>query len=568
MENIRIIKTQDDKECILIKKDNKEKALGSKYNFKNDLNKLISEIKDESINIETNVIILGLYNGQYLKEIKEQLTSKNRVIIFEFNKEIYDNYGDKVPKEFEIYLYNEDFDLKKINISSLNFKIITFGNYEKLYEEQCNNVYKFLKQIVVNSKIEKNTLNKFSNTWFECAINNIKSILENDKLSRFKDYYKGYPAVIVSAGPSLEKNIKTLKKLEDKVVIIAGGRTLKPLLDNNIKPTFVCVVDPGEGSYNVIKETLNCSVPLVVNEVSNFKVVNEYKGNKIFYNNHLNSDFCEHFFENKEKTFLFSGGSVAHASTDLARYLGCREIIFIGQDLAYTNNNKHASIANYEKINLEQNFDLIVDDINGEKIGTSYVLNEFRVALENYIEAYKDSIKFINATEGGSNIIGTKIKTLQEVVQTYKNNKNLKNIEVKSYFNDNYKKIVKSKFQTLLIDLKKIKKMSQDVLESNNKFLKYYKSANINKYICDLENKENKVIRYINSLKVISLVLIPVIEEVLKSNDYIPKKETTYDEKVKLNYLQTQRLYSQIIIKVDFCTNIIINALGENIEKL
>ena len=568
MENIRIIKTQDDKECILIKKDNKEKALGSKYNFKNDLNKLTSEINTEHINIETTIIILGLYNGEYLKDIKEQVTSKNRVIIFEFNEEIYEKYKSKVAKEFEIYLYNNDLDLNKINISSLNFKIITFGNYEKLYEERCNKIYKFLKEVIINIKIEKNTLNKFSDAWFECAINNTKVMLKNDRLLRFKDYYKGYPAIIVSAGPSLEKNIKTLKKLQDKAIIISGGRTLKPLLDNNIKPTFVCVVDPGEGSYIVIKEALNCDTPLVVNEVSNFNVVNEYKGNKIFYNNNLIIDFYEHFIGNKENTFLFAGGSVVHASTDLARYLGCKEIVFVGQDLAYTNNNKHANIANHAKSNLEDNFDLLVDDITGGKVGTSYLLNDFRKNLEKYIKIYKNSIKFINATEGGANIIGTEVKTLKEVVKRYKDKSNFKNIDFKAYFNDNDKKIVKDKFKTLLIDLRKIKKMSNDVLESNNKFLKYYKSANINKYISQLENNESKVMKYIDSLKVINIVLIPVIDEILKSNEYIPKKETTYDEKIKLNYLQTQKLYSEIITKIDFCIDVIITALGENIEKL
>ena len=61
-------------------------------------------------------------------------------------------------------------------------------------------------------------------------------------MNKFYDMNKDVPAIIVSAGPSLDKNLAEMINYKDKLkdyFIIAGNRTLKTLINNNIKPDLL-----------------------------------------------------------------------------------------------------------------------------------------------------------------------------------------------------------------------------------------------------------------------------------------------------------------------------------------
>jgi hypothetical protein len=69
---------------------------------------------------------------------------------------------------------------------------------------------------------------------------------------------RGAPAVVVAAGPSLERNIAALAApgVRDRCVIIATQTTLKPLLARGIKPHFVTALDYHEGEQAVLRGPL------------------------------------------------------------------------------------------------------------------------------------------------------------------------------------------------------------------------------------------------------------------------------------------------------------------------
>ncbi len=124
---------------------------------------------------------------------------------------------------------------------------------------------------------------------------------------------------------------------------------------------------------------------------------------------------------NKKVDSIIQGGSVAHVCMGLAIYLGCNNIIFIGQDLAYTGERLHSnsSTLKTEGGNIGMYDDNIyVDDINGNKVRTSFELDAYRRYIEFYIPMLKN-INFINSTEGGANIKGTKVMPLKESLNKY-----------------------------------------------------------------------------------------------------------------------------------------------------
>lgn len=70
-------------------------------------------------------------------------------------------------------------------------------------------------------------------------------IVFGPKLSALRAAFKGRPSVVVSAGPSLDKNYELLKGREDKVLIVATDTVLRKLLKNGINPHIVCALERG-----------------------------------------------------------------------------------------------------------------------------------------------------------------------------------------------------------------------------------------------------------------------------------------------------------------------------------
>uniref|UniRef100_UPI000AA0CA9F 6-hydroxymethylpterin diphosphokinase MptE-like protein n=1 Tax=Campylobacter jejuni TaxID=197 RepID=UPI000AA0CA9F len=114
----------------------------------------------------------------------------------------------------------------------------------------------------------------------------------------------------------------------------------------------------------------------------------------------------------KDFSYAAVGFSVAHTLSYLATYLSHKNIIFIGQDLAYAENgNSHPddyqNSANYES----QMYEHILTEAYGGKgeVKTHHVWLMFKQNLEQDIEKiqkYLDT-KVYNCTEGGARIEGT-----------------------------------------------------------------------------------------------------------------------------------------------------------------
>jgi hypothetical protein len=82
-------------------------------------------------------------------------------------------------------------------------------------------------------------------------IENLPSLLFEQPLARYKDVYRGKTAVIISAGPTLDRNLETIKKYRDRFVLFAVGTALKTLYANDIKPDFLCIIETYNSSRQV-----------------------------------------------------------------------------------------------------------------------------------------------------------------------------------------------------------------------------------------------------------------------------------------------------------------------------
>ncbi|EGC3370247.1 motility associated factor glycosyltransferase family protein, partial [Campylobacter jejuni] len=222
-------------------------------------------------------------------------------------------------------------------------------------------------------------------------------------------------AIIVSTGPSLTKQLPLLKKYASKATIFCADSSYPILAKHGIKPDYVCMLERTEitaeffnhdfGEFDngicfIIKSIVHPNaINYLTKKTDNFTIVSTYAS----FIQYLKLDYFGYFN---------MGFSVAHMACYLSLHLNHKNIIFIGQDLAYAENgNSHPddyqNSANYES----QMYEHILTEAYGgkEKIKTHHVWLMFKRNLEQdvqKIQKYLDT-KVYNCTEGGARIEGT-----------------------------------------------------------------------------------------------------------------------------------------------------------------
>ncbi|MCG3179356.1 MAG: hypothetical protein BIFFINMI_01691 [Phycisphaerae bacterium] len=159
--------------------------------------------------------------------------------------------------------------------------------------------------------------------------------------------FAGCPAVVVSAGPSLAAELPRLKTLADRVVIIAVQTTLRVLLEAGIRPHFVTSLDYAEISSRFFQD-------LPADELARVHLVAEPKANAAVLDTFtlaaaqpgrpamislLGNDLLDALLGPGAPPHarLPSGATVAHLAFYLAQHIGCDPIVFVGQDLGFSN---------------------------------------------------------------------------------------------------------------------------------------------------------------------------------------------------------------------------------------
>lgn len=265
---------------------------------------------------------------------------------------------------------------------------------------------------------------RFSTQWIDNFFVNARVFLSDPGVAILFNRFRGRPGIIVSAGPSLERNARLLAGAKERAVIIAAGSAINPLLKNGIEADLLVSFDPGEGNYRHFEKLRLPNVPLVYIPTIYPRIVQEYAGPR-FGSGTNTFPFIGWTLEQvgEYKGTLTSGPSVANVSWDLAVQMGLNPIILVGQDLAYTDQKSHAEGAVHART-VEIHPDevgrryLEVESVDGGTVFTSRSMYSMKVWFEGQIPRFPQ-ITTIDATEGGAKISGTQIMTLREAIDNY-----------------------------------------------------------------------------------------------------------------------------------------------------
>ncbi|MBI5179037.1 MAG: motility associated factor glycosyltransferase family protein [Nitrospinae bacterium] len=311
-----------------------------------------------------------------------------------------------------------------------NFQVIKHGLAVACHTEYFEQLDKVLAEQKAMAESNLRAISRLSALWQGNVFANMEHVLKNPGIIHLFGRFTNIPAVIVAAGPSLDKNCRWLKMVERSMVIICVDTALKTLLKNGVKPHFVVALDALMHNYFHVSGALNGGFTLVVNPVTYPLILEECEGPMMVtsYSEPM-VRWIEGFTGDLGANI--TGGSVATSAFDLALRMGCSPIILTGQDLAFTGGRTHASggandemvystsaepatpsTMHTEAMGWEQMS--AVEGNLGHQLASSVKMNTWRNWFE--IRIAQKGVDCINATEGGAVILGARQMCLQEAV--------------------------------------------------------------------------------------------------------------------------------------------------------
>lgn len=390
------------------------------------------------------IVIIGISNGEHIRRIMELAPKTCNILIYEPSIELFRREVEEVDLSFlfqmdipvgiivegfnqvetELYFH---YMISYDNMTSL--KCYESGNYAELFPKEVGEFAKALHQYVFNQGVNWNTFARYTSIKAKNVFHNLPYLYEGRSVEQLKNILpEDVPVIIVSAGPSLNKNMLELKKAVGKACIIATDTAMKPLLNAGIIPNLFVVID-GLKPGLLFEHKEISKIPMVTMTEVSVDAMSAHSGKKFFY--YSGSPFEHQLLkklgekENTDRTLpdLETGGSVATTAYTLGRYMGAQNIILVGQDLALTGNKTHADGTFQDKmqevtVDLNDSYYMEVDSVDGGKVITRGDLKVYLDWFEKYIKKWTD-ITTIDATEGGALIHGSKIMTLKSAIKKY-----------------------------------------------------------------------------------------------------------------------------------------------------
>jgi len=261
-----------------------------------------------------------------------------------------------------------------------------------------------------------NLLTHFQNgrMYFENVIRNFRFQGDADVASLFGKFHD-VPLVIVSAGPSLDRNVRELRGIENYCFLLAVDTALRPLLEAGVTPHAVIMADPTELNARHVVGALPEESFLIAEQGVHHTAL-EAASRRFLYGLGLFPDplFAKFGFS---RARLDVWGSVATAALDFACRVGASSVILCGQDFAYSWNRDYArhTIFDGSGFDPSRHPGIVAKDIWNHEIPTTENLVAYRDFFVRRMKSER-RIRFINATEGGILTQGAEILSLRDAL--------------------------------------------------------------------------------------------------------------------------------------------------------
>ena len=362
-------------------------------------------------------IVIGLAAGYHLQALSAA-AKDTKIIVLEFNN----NYFNWFISSLFYEIVNQLPNVELYNVKNINEKqredifnnlysndILIQKNALEIFPKEYGEIKEIIKEINVQ---QFSFLNQFDNIERNFEAN----LAMRDKgIKIWQNFYESRPMILVSAGPSLDKQLSLLKRIsfERKIRIGSVGTAVKPLLKQEIVPDFIMISDPNRGTFPQLEGVDLVNTPLFYLSTAYSETIAAYQGPRyiVFQNGY---DKAENMSALKNEPLIQTGGSVSTTLLDLMRYLGASDVGLVGQDLAFTDGLTHAHFTPLQRtITNEANLIQVLDYYQQKLVYTSKNLMIYKKWFERYA-AQQPKMHLYNCTEGGAFIKNWKHLSLNE----------------------------------------------------------------------------------------------------------------------------------------------------------
>lgn len=421
--------TLDGDTCIAIEKDGDKYRLNSTYSPSQQAMFWVSQFKYNKENIVTSMY--GLGNGYIAKAIASNMGKNDFIIIIEPSKEIFlcalQNYDltDLIsnPRVMIVIMginndkWSEFFGLT-VNWENISDQIYcSHPGYTKVFPIEAKEFQETIRKSNETVIISKNTSAYFGKKFVFNMLDSLHCLPKMNSLEVWKHVLTGdIPGIIIAAGPSLDENVLELKHAKGKAILFATDRALPTLFKNDIIPDFIVTVDPDKADA-CFENPISKELPLICPAHAKQEALENHQG-KIFLASCY--EYIGKLFKKlgSDIPVFNTGYSVATTAFSICLYLGLKNIILVGQDLAYKGEISHTG-GEIEPIGFNE--ERYVEGVNGKLVKTRFDWESFQIWFENKIKTLDKEINVIDATEGGALIHGTKVMTLHNTIEKYCN---------------------------------------------------------------------------------------------------------------------------------------------------
>ena len=283
--------------------------------------------------------VFGFSDGRCVRELWKKCDDTNLFVICEPNLKLFATACHSIDlqdllENQRIILYFPELEkdsgvLVQHLVDYSRMKLLDFcilPGYDVLYHEECemfmDNVLDCMKNAIVN----KATHLTFDRDIPRRMMSNTKRMIFGSNLMQLKKaldqkVVKEIPVIIVSAGPSLDKNIHELKKAQGKAFIIAVDASIRTVLQAGVRPDLLCSIDPNSPE-RFFTELDTKKIFWACNQLSNPILLEKYAKHIFYYGSfgkrwdNIMQDELKYIFPS-----ITSGGSVSTEAFMLALHL-------------------------------------------------------------------------------------------------------------------------------------------------------------------------------------------------------------------------------------------------------
>jgi hypothetical protein len=398
-------------------------------------------------------VVFGLGMGHTVRGLRAYTSAP--LVVFEPDPGNVRSYFESGPSDLsEVHIVCTKHDLiqlwPRLSNGKQSVTLVNTPGYLAHFPEQAQSLREEVGQLVQRSGVNDATHRLRARTWIQDVFANLELLREHPSFLALAGKYRGVPAFIVGAGPSLGKNGRLLAEATKKGIVFAVNSSARALDSYGVEPQVLACMESIDVSGLFERVSYIDRVVRAISLTGHPRTLRTGKGP-------LLPVFESLLQQNVPLTALFGqpglsvSGSVSTVAFSLAERLGCSPIVFVGQDLAYTDGKAYAPGTAYQDsrvrvgadgLSLEHDWCETLKDTHNQGAnkmvdrqplrevtawgGTGQVLSTIGFSsVRSWLETAcitlgrdRPETRLVNATEGGARIAGFEEIALAELLAT------------------------------------------------------------------------------------------------------------------------------------------------------